>query len=119
MKKAPLERYIVPLLKSAVFLYEEPTAKLASKGSVMLPDGRKVNIVVNRRHKAASLFAEDLKEATIVENLSPVLSMHFGRTSKLFYGLVISDMRAFIADWHLHGGVQSVLPALRRFAGQY
>jgi hypothetical protein len=119
MKKAPLGRYIIPLLKAVVFIYEEPTVKLSAKGSVILPDGRKVNITVNRRHKTASLFVDDLKEATVTEELSPVLMIHFGKTSKTFYGLVISDVRAFIADWHLYGGVKSVLPALRRFAGQY
>ena len=119
MKKAPLERYIIPLLKAVVFLYEGNAPRPATTGAVMLPDGRKINLVVNRRHKIASLFVEDLKEATVTEELSPVLVIHFGKTSGLFCGLFILDVRAFIFDWHHLGGVRSVLPALRRFTGKY
>ena len=119
MKKSPLERFIIPLLKATVFIYEAPVTKRSAKGTVMLPDGRKVNIHVNRKTKVASLFVEDFKEATVAEKLSPVLLIHVGKGTKTFYGLIIMDMRAFISDWNLYGGVKSVLPALRRFAGQY
>jgi len=119
MKKPPLERYIIPLLKATTYIYEAPATKRAAKGAVVLPDGRAVNINVNRRNRVASLFLSDFKEATVAEKISPIIIIHVGKGTKTFYGLIITDMRAFIADWNLYGGVQSVLPALRRFAGQY
>ena len=114
-----MERYIIPLLKSLVLMTNEATSKKTVVGVVMLPDNRKVVMRVNKEHKVASLFIDSVDELMDMEALSPELSIHIGQESKKLLGISVIHIGKFIFDWQYAGGVRSILPALRRFAGRY
>ena len=113
-----MDKFIIPIFKSLVFLYEEAKGPVAI-GSVILPDERTVSLKVNKKHKVASMLVEGLKEATTSEELSPLLSIHLGVDSGKLCGITIVGIGEFIQDWRDSGGINSMLPALRRFSGKY
>lgn len=114
-----MEKYIIPMLKALAFLSEEDSAKPMLRGELLLPDDRKILMVVNRKHQLASLFPAELKEPLVAVALSPIMLLHYGKDSGKLCGITITDMDAFITDWECSGGIGSILPALRKFAGAY
>jgi hypothetical protein len=115
-----MEKFILTLLKTTVYLYDSDSTKHLIRGTVLLPPtDRKILITINKKHDVAAIFPEDLSEPTTTEALSPLLLVHFDAKSQKFCGIVITGLNAFIMDWKVKGGIDSILPALRRFAGRY
>ena len=114
-----MQKYLIPLVKSLVYLFEESTQTPIAHRVEVLPDGREVSLIVNRKSERATLIFKGLNVSTQNEELSPIFILHFRRGSKDLCGITILQLSDFIVDWREFGGVGSILPVLRRFAGSY
>jgi hypothetical protein len=83
------------------------------------PDDRKILIIINKKHDVATIFPDDLIGTTTTEELSPLVLLYFGADSHRFCGVGVTGVSAFMQDWGTSGGINSILPILKRFAGHY
>jgi len=114
-----MQKHIIPLIKELVYLFEEDTHKPIVHRIEILGDGREVSLIVNRKSERATMVFKGLNASTQNEELSPIFILHFRRGTKDLCGITILQLSDFIADWREFGGVGSILPVLRRFAGSY